>query len=330
MSEPGRHHFLPAFYLCHFSVPHDRKRGRLLAFDRTTCRTFGGSPDSLAYEKHFYRIEVDGDVDCKEANLVEKELGQLEGRLASIVAKVNQRRMLPSDPGEMSLLFGFVALQAARVPRVRRLFQKAYHDVGKLWLQELADNRAAFEQEFREPDMAEAEVAELFDSHCKLAYGDSTRIEMDQTTLVVDQLKAARDIADVLPQRYWILGVAQGDEMFITTDDPVCLLPARAERMHPLWSPGFGDANTIVVTPIGPTLLLIGLPNWIDRARLRLSPRQVAELNTDLALRAYRFVYFTGPGFSHLSMAGDIVAGPTADLRAADPERSIFDLFGPG
>lgn len=329
MSEPRHHHFVPAFYLCHFAIPHHRYKGRLYGYDRMTARKFGGSPDSFGHERDFNRIEVAGDTNDKDANTVERALAKIEKRFAKAVTGVNERGTLPSDPVEMGDLLAFVACQATRTPRVRRLFEKFYNDTGKLILQALADDRGAFEEEFREPGMTEVEVEQLYELHRKVAYANDTRVTMDQTTLVLDALELSPEILSVLVRRHWILGVAQDDATFITTDDPVCLLPASMRRMPPLWSPGFDDPNTNVLVPIGPRLLLMGLPRPIDRARLRISPRDVAATNTDLALRAHRFIYFTGPTFFHLTTDRELVVGPTEVLRASDPEPSVFDVFGP-
>jgi hypothetical protein len=99
--------------------------------------------------------------------------------------------------------------------------------------------------------------------------------------------------------------------------------------MHSLWSPAFGDPNTNVLVPLGSRLLLIGLPRPSDRARVRLSRRDVAEVNGALAYTAHRFIFSSDQKFAFVDEVNNIVDGPSDALRLPKdrPRRSRLGFF---
>lgn len=310
-----RHHYVPACYLKHFAVPQDRFVGRLHAYDRMTGKAWPTTPDKSAHERDFYRVDVEGE----HANLAEGAYGALETRFAPTLANVVERGTLPKDSDvAMHELFAFVASQAVRTPRIRETQERFHNDTAMLYLHTLADNKDVFLREVREsePGMSEADAEEMYQTHLEFLNAKGARIVMDQTTLVRESLEWAGDIEDFLAMRSWILGVAPADTMFITTDDPVHLVPSgRDAPKNPLWSPGFGDPYTNVVVPLSPRLMLMGLPyEFTARARVRLSRPDVASMNMDLAMSAYRFIYSTEPTFLHIGEDATVVDGPTAAL----------------
>jgi Protein of unknown function (DUF4238) len=311
-----RHHYVPACYLKQFAVPQDRCEGRLYVYDRDSGRAWPSSPDNSAHQRDFYRVDVEGE----HPNLAENTYEALETRFAPVLASVCERGTLPTDPVAMRELLAFVASQATRTPRVREMQQRFYGDVHMLALRMLATNKPAFMKHLRE---MEGEISKISDEDAEDLFADlgervsaNAPIEFEQTRLIGDTLELAGELEDVLARRHWILGRPNDDgACFITTDDPVHLQPATSRRMHPLGSPGFGDADTNVLVPLGPRLLLFGLPRPSNRARLRLSRRAVAEVNGALAYAAHRFIVSSVPSFTFVDEGNNVVEGPTEVLR---------------
>jgi hypothetical protein len=313
-----RHHYVPACYLKHFAVPQDRHEGRLYVYDRESGRTWPSSPDNSAHQRDFYRIEVEGE----HPNLAENAYEALETRFAPTIAGVCERGTLPTDPIAMRELLAFVASQATRTPRVRAMQQRFHGDVHMLTLRMLADNKPAFMKQLREMDgeISDEDADELFAALGeRVSSNMPIEFELEQTKLIGDTLELAGELEDVLACRYWILGrPGDDDARFITTDDPVHLQPATDRRMHPLWSPAFGDANTNVLVPLGPRLLLMGLPRPFDRARLRLSRRVVAGVNAALAYTAHRFIFSSEQRFAFVDEGNNVLEGPTDALMLSE------------
>jgi Protein of unknown function (DUF4238) len=323
--EARRHHYVPACYLRHFAVPQDRYEGKLHAYDRLTGRSWHSTPDKLAHERDFYRVDIEGE----HPNLAENTYAALETLFAPVLAGVIDRGTLPKDSATaMRGLYAFVASQAVRTPRIRETMLRFHNDVTMLYLNTLAYSKDVLMARIREsePEICDEEAEEMYATHLEFLNAKGARVVMDQTTLVRDSLKLAADIEDVLAQRCWILGVAPDGTSFITSDDPVHLQPSQHEATkNLLWSPGFGDPYTNVLVPLSPRLMLIGLPYMFTaRARVRLSKRDVAAFNSDFALSAYRFVYSTQPTFEQIGNDGSVVSGPTAALilREEPPSRA--------
>jgi hypothetical protein len=324
-----RHHYVPACYLRHFAIPHDRHEGTLHVYDRITGKSWQSSPDKSAHERDFYRVEVEGE----HPNLAENAYEALETRFAPTLTGVIERGALPKESEiAMRELYAFVASQAVRTPRIRETQLRFYNDTAMLYLHTLADNKDVFMAKVRdsEPGISDDDADEMYATHLEFLNAKGARVVMDQTTLVRDSLGLAAGIEDVLARRCWILGVAPDGTSFITSDDPVHLQPSQLEvPKNPLWSPGFGDPSTNVIVPLSPRLVLMGLPyEFTARARIRLSRKEVAALNTDIALSAYRFVYSTHPTFAQLSDNGAVAAGPTVALVLKEEPASTAERLG--
>lgn len=327
-----RHHYVSAFYLKQFATPQDR-HGRLFVYDRIANRRFPETPDGSAHERDFNSVEVEGE----HPNLIEKMYSDLESKFAPTIARVCERGTLPKDdPVAMGELLFFVATQATRTRRVRELFKKFYNDTGMLVMHTLGEDRAAYIRSLREedPELTAADADAVFSDHIAFLNAKGARVEMDQTTLVKDAVDLSRDVVRQLEWRWWILLVAPTGTGFITTDDPVHLQPStRDHPKHPLWSPGFGDMHTNVIVPLSPRLALMGLPyEFTARARVRYDRREVAELNTSLALSAHRFVYSNEPVFAQIGQDNAVVEGPTEMLRRKQTESAAarFGFFEAG
>jgi Protein of unknown function (DUF4238) len=324
-----RHHYVPACYLRHFAIPQDRYAGTIHAYDRVTGNSWQSSPDKSAHERDFYRVDVEGE----HPNLAENAYEALETRFAPTLAGVIERGTLPKDSEiAMHELYAFVASQAVRTPRIREKLLRFHNDVAMLYLHTLADNKDAFMAKLREsePGISDEGAEEMYATHLEFLNAKGARVVMDQTTLVRDSLELAAEIEDLLTQRCWILGVAPDGAPFIASDDPVHLQPSQLEvPKNPLWSPGFGDPYTNVIVPLSPRLVLMGLPyEFTARARVRLSRKEVAAINTDLALSAYRFVYSTQPTFAQIGDDGAVVPGPTAALILKEEPPSSAERLG--
>ncbi|MFT3693444.1 MAG: DUF4238 domain-containing protein [Kofleriaceae bacterium] len=323
-----RHHYVPACYLKSFAVPQDRHRGRFYVYDRSNTHTFPSSPDNAAHQRDFYRVELDGE----HPNLVENTYEALETRFAPTLRSTVESGMLPKDEDGMHELLAFVATQAVRTPRVRQMQSKAYNDVSMLYFHTLGQNKNAFKKAWRDefPGLTSEELESKYAAHVDFLAKPGARVEMDQTTLVRDALVLAGELEDILAKRSWILLVAPAESLLVTSDDPVLLRPANSNPKHPLWSPGFDDRNTEVLVPLSPRLALAGLPyEYTARARLRMNRAQVAAFNTDLALKAHRFVYSTDPNFVQLTQDGSsVVEGPIDWLSlSAQPPVPTFNFF---
>ena len=312
MSEPRRHHYVPAFYLSQFATPTERD-GRLRVFDRTSGRVYGSSPDGVAHARDFYQVESD-----KGGNVVEKAFADLEGKCAPILTTLNQQGRIPNAE-DLGTLLSIVAFQAVRIPGVRNKFQKFRSDLMMRILAMSASDKEVLRNEALaiNPNWTDADVDQLHDELTEFLQQPGARVEFDRTTLVYDALDTAPTIGKELAKRKWSLGIAPADVPLITSDNPVVFMWALDSTPPPNWSPGFGRVDTLVGIALGPHYFLFGSAHSPKEAEFEMSVEHSAHLNTVIALHADERLFFRGEGFRHLSKAATVVDGPTDELRIA-------------
>lgn len=317
MPRTERQHYVPAFYLSQWATPQERT-GTLKVFDRETGRSRPSTPDSSAFVRDFYTLDLR---DAPQA--AEDALAKLEGLCSTAIAAVNADSAIPPDD-EMRPLLAFVAIQATRTPRVRSNMAAFYNDVHMLVLHTLVENDEAFATHMRtvEPGITDAAIDKERAAARALLDNPKTRVVMDKNTLVRDFLDVAKDLEDVLYGRYWQLCVAPSDTSFVTSDDPVLLDFADGRPPTFLNAPGFGRADTVVSLVLGPRYLLVGRAVPASARRREVTTRAVAAYNTRAIFNAARFVYFGGEQFDFIGPDNTLASGPAEVLQSGtnDPE----------
>ena len=308
-----RQHFVPAFYLARWATPQERT-GRLKVFDRSNGNSWPSAVEGVAFARDFYTIE------SREApQAVEDMLAKLEGIGAAAIQEVITTETLPKTSEGLHRLMSFVALQAARIPRVRSNLSSFYSEVHRRVLDMYAEHPEAHAKAIREiePGISEEDAKE---AHADLRelLDDGLRVEVDQTTLIRDTLDAAVDIENMLCMRRWELCVAPPDRQFVTSDDPVVLDFVPGVTRSFLRSPGFGRADTIVSMVLGPRHLIVGYAYELATTRQDYTRENVAAYNTRAVFNAVRWVYFGGESFDFIGPDNQLWTGPAEVLRRPD------------
>jgi hypothetical protein len=313
VTQPERHHYVPAFYLAEFADPRDRY-GNLRVFDVNTGRTYGGKPDTVAFERHFYRVETD---DPKDALILEHQFAELEGKGAPIIRTMNDSSTLPNSE-DLSVVLALVAFQAVRVPAVLDKIERFQSDL----LIRILDTSVALGPEaFREqarkinPDWTDADIAEIKQDLTEFLRAKNPSIKFDQTSLLRVAIQGAQPIGDALIKRHWSLAIAPPSCPLITSDNPIVFQHSKPGPPPLSWTPAFGRSDTTVVWPTGPGHALMGAPYPVPSVHT-ISEHTAAQLNTLLAVHADERVYFGGTSFRHFAAPDDvtIVDGPTEML----------------
>lgn len=216
MSEPKRHHYLPQFYLEQFC-----RDGAFWVYDRDTSEFRRQTPKNTAIISHYYSVE-DGDGNKRTG--IESLLSQIEGRAKSIMGKlVAQDAISESDKAEFSV---FVAFMMNRVPD----FEKSVNAVeshmikraSRLIFSDEKRVQAILDQMEREtgkrPEISAKKLAEFHKS------GLYT-VEMHRNESLRLMLDLSMELARCFQQMDWVVFRAPAKTSFITTDNPVVLVP---------------------------------------------------------------------------------------------------------
>jgi hypothetical protein len=94
------HHFVPQGYLAGFTENGTRD-GRLIVSDLVSCSLFQTKPRNVAAKRDFNRIDAEG----QDPDVLERALGEFEGRAASVIRGIGECGDLPTALSAKTLLY---------------------------------------------------------------------------------------------------------------------------------------------------------------------------------------------------------------------------------
>jgi len=280
MSEPKRHHYLPQFYLEQFC-----RDGSLWVFDRDTSEFRPQTPKNTALISHYYSVE---DEAGNKRTGIESLLSQLEGYAKPIMAKLlAQDAITESDKEEFSI---FVAFMMNRVPDfeksvnafeahlIKRTSNLIFSDEKRV--QAIMDR---MERETgKRPEISAKKLAEF---HKRGEY----TIEMHRNESLRLMLDLSMDLACYFQQMDWVVFHVPPKTSFITTDNPVVLVPP-VDFEAGFYGVGIITKGARKLFPLSQTTCLI-MGDRGDRVVHRDVDRQsVRSVNLTLAGYSDRFV----------------------------------------
>jgi hypothetical protein len=216
----------------------------------------------------------------------------------------------------------FMAAQTIRVPARRNALDAFESSLARKAAELAADSSDVFEsiKERRgvDDDFTIEDLRELLrDPRLKVA------VVGTPTTHLAATLPALVPVARVLTMRRWSVLLAPPEGPFyVTSDDPVALIP---ERLEPsFWGVGFGTPGSRVFFPISRTMCLLGddvQPGHPIRPTMVVLPpdgARVPALNVTIVGRADRYVFSGEPDFSWLDTDDTVQNGDAFLTRARE------------
>jgi hypothetical protein len=286
------HHFVPKCYLAAFTDT-GTEDGRLCVFDFEVGRFFRQRPKNVAFEKHFNRIEVEG----QAPDALEKAFGEFEGQAISVIRSICRDGDLPPPDEQLSFVLNLIALLAVRNPRGRRSMTTARRHTDRIVGDFLVSDRKIYERE-----LAAAREAG-FVSGPDVTYEKMKAIARDEYTVKVPtdthldtELRVSQKVLTGLGARYWsILVAAPEGPDFITCDHPANLVPKQ------------------MAFPLDPRTAVAAAREDPMPRRIVVGPKGIAEVNARIVEQADRQIYSRTPDVSIL-YDGEVVEVSLAEL----------------
>jgi hypothetical protein len=279
-TEPKRHHFVPRFYLRHFSD--HKKRVRMYARG-TKRKPEVTSVNNAAVESGFYTIaEETGD----ESQRVEHLLSIIEGLAKAAIGRI-LKGQFPPDIEDRSNLSLFMALQMLRTPEHRRSYE-AMVDYGQKvmfegWTPDFARERLK-EKGIEPTDEAVAEIMDLVENP------DKYRFVPHQNEHIKIMLNVATKVAPVIAERSWLLGHCRR-AAFVTSDHPV-VWRSEPNEMSKYMGVGVGNAEEVYFPLDRRHVLAMALPDALpDGMVMELIEDNVLFVNSLEAAYSHKWVY---------------------------------------
>jgi hypothetical protein len=248
--EPKRQHYVPRFYLKGFVG----QKNRLFVINRPTERTFRTTPDNVAAENYFNRIEVEG----MDPNQVEKVLAEFEGETAPALERIKAVKSLANEEDRAALV-NLIASIALRNPWRREAIRAIYEEAGRRQLDAMFGTKEAWQK-----SVAELKAAGVWNEAAGVTFEDMQEALKNAKPKIPKELNIAIEIdlhdhlTELLWNRKWqVVVAADGSGGFVTTDDPACLRWTDGQ-LHGGLSPGFGLKETEIIFPLSTPLALRG------------------------------------------------------------------------
>jgi hypothetical protein len=272
-NRPRQHHHVPKFYLAGFTVE-GTEDGKLHVLDQETAKTWTTTPRKAARSRDFYAVDAEG----VDPSFAENAFAFIEGHAADVIKATIDNCELPVGL-DLDILLNFIALQAVRVPMVRKLASDIVDRTAKAelrrWVDELPDT----------------------DDSLQFFLGDDYRVDVDQTWLIARTFEAFDRFLPAFGKRNWSLGIlGEGEPDLICSDAPVCQVPC-----GPVDPTTFNIENrdSVITMPLTRRLVLSGAYE-IPTGSRATKPGLVPKLNSFI-LRGAKCAYSAEPDFVYLS-----------------------------
>ena len=311
VSRPKLHHHVPVFYQEGFC-----RDGRLWVFDRVTGKYRHDQPKNVGAKTHDYSTT---DADGRKNPKVEELLGQIEDAAKPIFAKL--RGGLPLTQEDRENFAYYLGFFFVRGPR----FQRMLDEMSTVLVKKLTrfETPQTFRATFDEMQETTGEDTSKIDVDAVYAFARSEQysVRLNREYGLKAMATQAVELQNYFRQMEWLVAHADEHTAFLTTDNPMVVLPAPADRTLGPSRQGVITPGAIKVFPVAADTCLMLLDRGDRVIHQRFDANMVREVNIDVVRRCERLVL--GRDEAHVR---SIVSKTRVDRSPASP---IFDADVP-
>lgn len=280
MTKPKRHHYLPQFYLQYFC-----KDGNFWIFDRKTKEFRSQTPKNTALKSNYYTFKNSKGNKVTE---IEHLLSQIEGNAKCIIEKViNWENITPQEKENLSL---FIAFMMNRVPDFEKSVNKVYEHTIKSTLKMMYSDPKRVQATLDEFERERGEklglsAEELVEFH----KGDNIKVIIDRVKSLELMIDISFKIFHFFKQMDWLFLHSPQEASFITTDNPVVLVPSEKFPKGP-YGMGILFPGVRKVFPISQSTCLIMYDHGELLLHHKTNKQTVRNINLNVAQFTERFL----------------------------------------
>jgi hypothetical protein len=305
-----RHHYVPCFLLGGFT-PSGRQSDKLWSFDRERSRPEHRAPKAVAFERDYYSVEVEGELDDR----AETFFSLVETIAAPIIRDMIDSRVVPAGTDFANLMY-FLGLTHGRSPAFRDALVRFHEDGMHNRVKLLASSRENYEAGMRgypaDKKKPTFEMMQKWAGEEKFVeIANPSVLHLQGTMFSLDQ-----GAVNVLGNRKWSLLFAEEDGVqFVCSDNPISIRSSRAPFEH-FVPPGLAYSGTDFILPIHRRVALLG--RFEGRSEVYdVGDEVVAAINTRTMSSSQRYIFAPEPEFSVIEPDGTVVPGSPTWLRPA-------------
>jgi Protein of unknown function (DUF4238) len=212
---PRKQHYVPQFYLRGFTNP----RGQLFVVDAQTRKQFTTSPQNVAAERDFNRVDAEG----VEPDAVEAALAKFESEIAPAIDGVREQAAF-KDVVDRNAVVSLICALALRNPRKRENINRFMNDVMQIMAEMTFATRERWEGQIAQmkADGAWEEGAETDYETLKTMIKDKKfKFRIAKEFHIGVEVEHFKEMLPFFTARHWrILKARAGTGGFVTTDHP--------------------------------------------------------------------------------------------------------------
>jgi hypothetical protein len=267
----ARDHYVPQFYLRNFQIT--TKPGWVYSYQRKR-RPKPIAIRTATQEEDYYDLKRDDPTVDKDG--VDKLLWLSENNSSKAINELLTGSLNNLNGADIGFLSWFIGLLAARTPFARealRSHQEAFmnRDLKRMLRDEEEFQKFLAAHQDKDPEELKAARKAFLDGVMSVEFGRGGETE---DFLMAGQLQFADMIVDILQRKFWTLVETNNERPFITSDNPVIVMPTIYHT--PQMSLGYADGDILV--PLSPKRALIFKQGpWGGGKVLSLYERKMAE-----------------------------------------------------
>src|SRR5215469_1036316 len=274
-------HYVPQFYLRGFQAA----PGKIWLYERGKQPRLRGIR-SVASEDNYYTLKTN--MAGVEKDKLDKIFQDLESGAAPILQHLKTASTIDLCPDDRELLSMFIATLSNRIPYQKERLMNLHSSSQKELLKLFAGNKETYYEYARDEGLTDPEEIE---KSRLLAFDDSISLEYEPNSASDYFLGQALELAELITpfilQKHWHLLESKTSRVFVTSDNPVVLMPGESHNPRM----GIGIENGLIAMPVSPTRSLFLSNRQARSALIRISREAVIGVNQWTILRAHTQVF---------------------------------------
>lgn len=283
-------HYVPQFYLRKFEIK--TKPGFVYSYLRN-CKLMPRPISRVASAKDFYDVQWDTNPRLDPDSL-DRVYSLNENETAPILDRLMTATGFILSDVERETLAWFVALLVGRTPLTRERYKNMQVASRKRFIKSVARDKEHYHEIMREhdpdADPEETEAARLatvegdLDELLRFEFGDDGETDFNIKGF---GMAIVRPLAETLLRRRWHLVESTSVRRFVTSDNPVVLMPPPGVRDGSGWS----YDNSPVLVPLSPRRALLIDDHLRSDGIVKVGRGLMAEFIFYVVSQAYKAVY---------------------------------------
>ena len=266
--KPKKHHYLPESYQYNFV----NSKRKIWVYDKKTAEIRQQPPRTTAVINNYYSLRLkDGSLSTE----IETALRDVDGLFVSLFKNFQSEKQISQE--ERYAMSTCLAFLYTRTPKFQDWYEKFRSDLMKQ-RNKIIYNEDRIKEILKRKGKNSQEAASL----AAIIENERYDIKFNREASIVMMAKLAPDLIPAFNMYEWAVFKSPKNSSFITSDNPVVMIPPTSKQPHPLAGVGFLTPGVSFFFPLSSQLLLCAFGKEepaTDIFYLEIGRKNVREIN---------------------------------------------------